>query len=464
MVTNSQPETLFFDSDVEKRVLAGLLSDDSLMEMIDTRGIEEEDFHVSHLRILFTAIKGFYRKYHRTIDRSILEGWCSKHYPQLKTDLVALFTEIKSIQNAQYAKYYADELKSLATKRSLHAVFKMLKSGLENDTIDPKQLHKDVSQLVLTSTSESDIIRTSVFDNPDQRIAKYIHRRDYPEEYKGVDYGMREVDEVTGGMFPSQLNMVFGRTGAGKSRFLFNVACNAALAGHTTLYFTIEMPQETIQHMWESREIKLPLTKIMRTPPQLDKEEEQRYVEYLRTMKTVQHPFHIIDIAQGCTTGLIETEVLRFEKVHNKLPDIVLVDYASLVEPMGRYKEERQKFGNLFKELKEMARAHNIIYYTAAQANRDILKSKKGGAGTEHIAFSDAAAHHCDNVFHIHASVEDEIALKVRLGVTKGRYMSKKEVVLHWDRELNYIGDWGTVTVSKTEQEVATENKANEDF
>jgi len=227
------------------------------------------------------------------------------------------------------------------------------------------------------------------------------------------------------------------------SRMMFNIGCNVAKTGASVLYFTIEMPGEAIQHMWESRELHIPLNKITKTPPTLDPDEEKRYVEFLQDMKIHKAPFHIVDIASGATTGLIAAEVMKFEKKYGRMPDIVLADYASLIMPMGKHKDRVEKYDHLFREMKELARSHDTIYYTAAQANRDVLKSAK--AGTEHVAFSDAASHHCDGVFYIHASEEDEIASQVQFSGVKDRWNQTKTVTLHWNRETNYIGNWGSI-------------------
>lgn len=236
------------------------------------------------------------------------------------------------------------------------------------------------------------------------------------------------------------------------SRMLFNVGCNAAKAGKTVMYCTIEMDLSIIQQMWESREAQIPLTHIMRST--LTLEDEQKYFNFLRNSAQVKHPFYIIDIPQGCTTGIIEAEVNTFTKIHGKPPDIVLIDYANLIQPISKYKDRAEKYDHVFRELKEASRAHNTIYYTAAQMNRESIKAKR--VGTEHVAFSDAASHHCDAIFHIFSDEKDEVNHEVHLEVIKGRYHQKGVVDLLWDRNINYIGDWPTL---KKVQNNAFENQ-----
>ena len=235
------------------------------------------------------------------------------------------------------------------------------------------------------------------------------------------------------------------------SRSLFNIGCNAAKAGKMVMYCTIEMDAQILQYMWESREAKIPLTEIMRT--ELVGYNRRKYMAFLQHQKKVQHPLYLIDIPQGCTTGIIESEVLAFEKLHGQVPDLVLIDYANLIRPMSKFKDRAEMYDHVFRELKEGSRAHKTIYYTAAQMNRESLKATK--QGTEHIAFSDASSYHCDSIFRIFADEKDEVNHEVHFEVIKGRYHQGSCIDLCWKRDINWIGSWSNMvrTLSKDQSE-----------
>ena len=326
---------IFNNPTAEKRVLASLLIDAIILDqMINI--LELEDFYNDRHRYMFDIIRRFYRGYYKILSREILARWLTKHDSVNKTDILLLFGELQSIGSDKYTKFYVDELKDYTAKRKLYKVYKEIQVGLEGDK-DPKDIASSVAQQILTTSTSSIVYRTSVFDNPDERTQKYVDRELHPEKYKGVSYGIIEIDELTGGMFPSQLYLIVGRTGAGKSRALFNIGCNAAKAGKKVMYCTIEMDAEILQNMWESREARIPLTEIMRT--QLIGYNRRKYMAFLQHQKKVQHPLYLRDIPQGCTTGIIESEVLAFEKEHGQVPDLVLIDYANLIRPISKYKD-----------------------------------------------------------------------------------------------------------------------------
>ena len=419
---------------IERKVLAGILQNEEVLEeIINTLTIE--DFDIQEHKYLFDLISRFFRKYYKTLTHGILARYLTKNDPENKMQALTLFTELLATPLDKYLRYYVQELQELRKKRHLVSIYTRLQKGLENEE-DPHELETSVMQEILqSSTDSSHVRRTTVYNDAESRIRLYQDKKMHPERYKGVPYGIKSIDELTGGMFSGHLYLVIGRTGAGKSRILFNIGCNAAKAGKKVMYCTIEMDAEVLQHMWESRELSLSLTEIMRTG--LNEENEKKYFDFIKRQEQVKHPFYIVDIPQGCTTGIIEAEINTFKKIHGQVPDLVLIDYANLIQPISKYKDRAEKYDHVFREFKEAARANKTIYYTAAQQNRESLKASK--VGTEHIAFSDAASYHCDAIFRISADEKDEVNSEARFDVVKGRYHGKQSITLHWNRDTNYI-------------------------
>lgn len=427
----------FFNPQIEKQVINGMLQSEQTLEFA-TNSLNSDSFYVDDHKYLFEIISRFYAKFLKPINREILAKWLIRHDPKRKTEILLLFGTIKALQSDEYLRFYINELNDLAARRKLYNVYKIIQAGLEEDTA-PTTIYSEITNNILqNNTLGNNISRKWIFEDSEERIQQYIDRRDHPEKYKGVPYGIKSIDEATGGMYAQQLYLIIGRTGAGKSRFLFNIGCNAAKACKTVMYCTIEMDLKIIQQMWESREAKIPLSNILQQ--KLTADDEVRYFEFLRTQSEIRHPFYVVDIPQGCTTGIIEAEVNTFTQVHGKPPDIVLIDYANLIQPVSRYKDRAEKYDHVFRELKEASRAHKTVYYTAAQMNRESLKAKR--PGTEHVAFSDAATYHCDAIFHIHSDEKDEINQEVHISTVKGRYHRKSDISLSWDRDINHIQDW----------------------
>ena len=443
----------FFDTTIERRVVAAMLHNDEALEYI-VQNINTEDFENKDVEYLFDIIVRFYRKYYKRITIDILTRWLDKNNPKSKTQVLLLFTEISTLPIDTYYRYYVTELKTFTAKRKLYTIHERITTGLNEDE-DPDKLFTDVSRQILVSNTSSFVHRTSVFDDIDERIRLYEDHRDHPEKYRGVQYGIKEIDVLTGGMFTSQLYAIVGRSGSGKSRTIFNIGANIAKTGKSVMYCTIEMEAAIIQYMWESRETRTPLQKILRA--QMTEEEELKYTQFIKDSATSKIPFYIVDIPQGCTTGTIDAEVVMFEKIHGKVPDIVLIDYANLINPVSKFRDRAEKYDYLFRELKEGARAHRTIYYTAAQLNRESVKSKE--PGTEHIAFSDAISYHCDAIYRVSADKNAEAQKELVFDVVKGRYHEKVSILLCWERDINLINSYSDrIKLPKEGEESASDN------
>ena len=67
-----------------------------------------------------------------------------------------------------------------------------------------------------------------------------------PGTIVGVPTGFTDLDEVTGGLQPSDLIILAARPGIGKTSLALGVAHNAALRGKHVGVFTLEMSREQL--------------------------------------------------------------------------------------------------------------------------------------------------------------------------------------------------------------------------
>src|SRR5688572_14344848 len=65
-------------------------------------------------------------------------------------------------------------------------------------------------------------------------------------DYIGIPTGFKKLDRACGGLRDANLYVFAGRTGMGKSAFGLSVAANAARAGYTSLYVSLEMSNSVL--------------------------------------------------------------------------------------------------------------------------------------------------------------------------------------------------------------------------
>lgn len=81
---------------------------------------------------------------------------------------------------------------------------------------------------------------------------------------QGVTTGFKDVDHLTGGIWPGELMCVTGPPGVGKTAFALNAAVNAAKEGVVVLFFGLETSMGATVLRIISSEGRLPLSKLRR--------------------------------------------------------------------------------------------------------------------------------------------------------------------------------------------------------
>ena len=439
---------LFTNNDIERKLLINLLKSVDALNFAMSTLTSQEFFEPIYIT-MFNFIDRFYRNYYTILPLNALEIQLAREKidDDMKRKLVLLHMELNACIPNEHTRYYLTELKDFRIKRELRDVFYDIKKGLEDDKPVPALMERVTQNILkISRETESEITRIGINGQADERKQLYLDKETSPEKFKGLPFGFTEIDEATGGIMPGNIGLIFARTGVGKSRLLFNIGCNIALTGKTVMYFTIEMEARMLQHMWESRMMSknwlsggpyIPFRKIV--DAKLTDAERAVYFKFLDDSANSQLPFEIVDMPRGCTPGLIESELTMYKKQYNKLPDIILADYANLMHPNEKYDKGWEKFDILFRELKQVGRAHHLPIVTAMQQNRESLKSKD--IGVEHIGLSDMAAAHCDFILHLKRDERDTVNKEMHINFVKARYSEQVSTTVLADFAINYMQD-----------------------
>lgn len=445
--------TKFNDTSIENTVISFLLKDTSYIEE-SLNKISAFTFCDENNKKLFDLIQRYFKKYYKILSRDVLEKFLKKNEKEFSIELqfilLLLYDDLLKIHIEDSGfRFYLDELKFLEIKRNLYTTVSDTVEDLANDR-DIKKSVSDITEKVLkikSLDSSEEVTRKLLLDlNSEERWKEYLDKKKHPEKYRGIPYGMEELDQITGGQFPSKLGMVFGRMKKGKSRFLFNVGCSDVDLGYRVMYITIEMELAILQWMWESRYTGISFNDLR--DAKLTEEEEKIYKNYLDHLKEKKCPFYVVDISRGLTPSMVDYEIMLHQKVYGIKPDIVLIDYANLMKSDEKSIDRSTKYDNIFRGLKEVARANKIPILTAVQQNRKSMDIKYDEVDTEHVGLSDMMAAHSDIVFNIwHGSNQAEAmatqhAKRVYLRIVASRYSESKSIELFADFGINFVGDF----------------------
>ncbi len=198
-----------------------------------------------------------------------------------------------------------------------------------------------------------------------------------------VPIGLPPLDaKLQGGGRKGEIGIIVAPLGYGKSQFLVHIGSEAIRRGFNVVHFSFEnSAEETLaRYMYNLLHInseKLIKYNVSTPEYQAAKADMVRYGSQLKIKRLT-----------GSTTTCIDLSSLlsRLEDVDYK-PSVVIVDYGDLMAAGRRSSHQSKKYEELqtvFEELRDLAVKHNVVLWTASQANREGMKGKR--VLTHHIA------------------------------------------------------------------------------
>lgn len=186
------------------------------------------------------------------------------------------------------------------------------------------------------------------------------------EEIFGVPTGLYDLDKVLGGLQKSDLLIVAGRPGMGKTGFLLSVAKNAAQKHkkHVAM-FSLEMSNEQLVQRLIAQETNID-TQRLRT----GKLEDHEWELFTQATEVLGDTPIWLDDTPAITPLQLRTKCRRLHMEFGL--DLVIVDYLQLMGSDSRTDNRVQEVSFISRSLKVLARELNVPVLTAAQLSRAV--------------------------------------------------------------------------------------------
>jgi len=187
-----------------------------------------------------------------------------------------------------------------------------------------------------------------------------------PEEIHGVPTGFIDLDKMLSGLQPSDLLIIAGRPGQGKTGFLLSVAKNAALTHkkHVAI-FSLEMSNEQVVQRLIAQETGIDSQRLRNG--KLTQEEWPLFTHAIEVMSDTKI---FLDDTPAITPLQLRTKCRRLHMEFNL--DLVIVDYIQLMGGESRNENRVQEVSFISRSLKVLARELNVPVLAAAQLSRAV--------------------------------------------------------------------------------------------
>jgi len=278
--------------------------------------------------------------------------------------LTALVNQVPSSLNAAA---YAHIVEGHAVRRRMIAAANSIASVAYNEDLQIDSVMDEAEKAVFNVSERRlrhdvqplrDVLR-DYYDRIDEAARR-------GEEIYGVPTGFIDLDKLLRGLQPSDLLIIAGRPGQGKTGFLLSVAKNAALIHkkHVAV-FSLEMSNSQVAERLISQQTGI-VSQSLRTGS-LDENGFGLLAEAVEKLSETQI---FLDDTPALTPIQLRTKCRRLHLEHRL--DLVIVDYLQLMTGDSRTDNRVQEVSYISRNLKVLARELNVPVLAAAQLSRAV--------------------------------------------------------------------------------------------
>ncbi len=201
-------------------------------------------------------------------------------------------------------------------------------------------------------------------------LSEYYDRIDTlakrPDEIVGVPTGFIDLDKMLTGLQPSDLLIIAGRPGQGKTGFLLSIAKNAGLTHkkHVAI-FSLEMSNEQVVQRLIAQETGIDSQRL-----RTGKLQESEWPLFTHSIEVFGDTHIYLDDTPAITPLQLRTKCRRLHLEFGL--DLIIIDYLQLMGGDTRTDNRVQEVSYISRNLKVLARELNVPVLAAAQLSRAV--------------------------------------------------------------------------------------------
>ena len=197
----------------------------------------------------------------------------------------------------------------------------------------------------------------------------YLEKREEGLSFTGIPTGFTDLDKMINGLTLSNLIILAGRPGMGKTALALNVAEHVAFNNKLGVgIFSLEMSAEQLLHRMICSQSEVESSKI-----QTGSLDGAGFQSVVQTINAMQDNLMIIDDQPGLKITDLRARARRMKEAYNI--QLLIIDYLQLLSGSGSYSsnENRQhEISEISRMLKNLARELNIPILCGSQLSRKV--------------------------------------------------------------------------------------------
>ncbi|MBR5398263.1 MAG: replicative DNA helicase [Bacteroidales bacterium] len=386
-------------TEVEASVLGAMMLDQDIVEELMTV-LQEECFYKQENKLIFKAINNLSNASQPVDMMTVADRLKFNGDFDAAGGLDYLTRLTSDIGAAVHVNYYAKILVDKFIQREMISITteSLRKSYDESESVDDLL---NSTQQKLFELSEKNMSRK------EQSIAEIIKTKlDSLEKMQdkggqtGLQSGYMALDKVTYGWHPSDLVIIAGRPGMGKTAFVLTMARNMAVDFKIPVaFFSLEQAPTQLLERLMVAESGLPSDKIKGSV----KMTQADWTQLEDSLKSLEEAPIYIDDTPSLSIADLRAKARRLVKTNGV--KILIIDYLQLMTGSKELKGNReQEVAEISRSLKAIAKELDVPVITLAQLNRQGESTSGGQKKPQltHLRESGAIEQDADIVLFLH--------------------------------------------------------------
>lgn len=363
---DNRPQVVPHSRESEEAVLGAILINPEAYFDV-AQFLQPEDFYIHRNRWIWEAMINLFENRVPLDMLTITEELERTGYITELGGPAYITSLINNVPTSLHAEAYGRIVEQTAIRRRMiGAANKIVKVAYQEElSIDTVV---DEAEKAIFSVSEQ---RQSSDLQPIKKVIREYHQRvedlsKNSDAIQGVPTHFKFLDNLLGGLQPSDLLIIAGRPGQGKTSFMLTVARNAArISKKHIAIFSMEMSNEQIVQRLMSQETGIDAQRL-----RLGKLEDHEWAIFNEAVEKFSDTQIFLDDTPGITPTQIRAKCRRLHLEHHL--DFVIIDYLQLMSGDKRNENRVQEVSYISRNLKILARELNVPVLAASQLSRAI--------------------------------------------------------------------------------------------
>lgn len=385
--------------EAEQSVLGGLLLDNHRWDTIADK-IAIEDFYRREHRLIFKAISALCEE-NSPADVVTVSEWLEK---SSQLEAAGGLAYIGSLANNTPGSANIAAYAEIVRERSIVRQLVEAASDIANSAYIPEGRSAaellDHAEKQILDISEKGARRRGGFEPINTLLTVAVDRIDALYRSKssitGVPTGFTDLDEMTSGLQPSDLVVIAGRPGMGKTALAMNIVENAAVGQKLPVaVFSMEMPgSQLAMRMMAS------LGRIDAHRVRTGKLDDEDWPRLTSAVSLLSEARIFIDDTPLLTPLELRARSRRIRREHGL--NMVVVDYLQLMQASEINENRATEISNITRSLKSLAKELNVPVIAMSQLNRSLEQRTDKRPVMSDLRESGAIEQDADVIFFIY--------------------------------------------------------------